>query len=371
MTQEPAAAAPNQAEVTGEAGERMTSRQRTEERERTMLAPWASRSAQTRGRELELGPDDLRTEYQRDRDRILHAKSFRRLAHKTQVFLAPEGDHYRTRLTHTLEVAQISRTVARALMLNEDLTEAIALGHDLGHTPFGHVGEDALTECLARSVGRYPGIPTSFHHHLQSLRVVEVLEYEGKGLNLTWEVRDGIAHHSVSGPEPETAEGCVVRLADKIAYVSHDLDDAERAGVVAVDDVPPQVLEALGRHHGVRLNTMVIDLVANSDEGRVEMSAEVNDAMMALRDFLHGRVYVDSEAKRENPKAIRVLSQLFDYFMDHIDEVPAEYVLDASVAPPVQVSDFISGMTDRYAIGTFMRLFVPRPWAPEHVEDSD
>ena len=335
------------------------------------MAPWAAKSAETRGRERGATEDTLRTDYQRDRDRIIHSKAFRRLAHKTQVFLAPEGDHYRSRLTHTLEVAQISRTIARALRLNEDLTEAIALGHDLGHTPFGHVGEDALTECLSEVEPRFPGIPTAFKHHEQSVRVVEVLEYEGRGLDLTWEVRDGIGHHGLSTPEPGTAEARVVRLADKIAYVSHDLDDAERAGVLAAADVPPDVVAVLGADHTARLNTMVNDLVAHSDEGVIAMSDAVGGAMLDLRRFLNDNVYVDSTAKRENPKAIRVLRELFFYFLDRPAEMPSEHARDESVPLPVRVCDFLSGMTDRYAIGMFETLFIPRPWAPEHVEDSD
>lgn len=348
-----------------------TIRARTEAFERDMLAPWAARSADTKGRVRGARRDDLRTDFQRDRDRIIHSKAFRRLAHKTQVFLAPEGDHYRTRLTHTLEVAQISRTIARALRLNEDLTEAVALGHDLGHTPFGHVGEEALTACLQRVAADHPGTPSEFKHHEQSVRVVEVLEYAGRGLDLTWEVRDGIGHHSLSTDEPATAEARVVRLADKIAYVSHDLDDAERAGVLSRSAVPPDVVAVLGKDHADRLNTMVNDLVANSREGRIDMSDEVGGAMLALRAFLNANVYTDSVAKEENPKAVHVLTELFFYFLEHPGDMPAEHAADESVPMPVRVCDFVSGMTDRYAIGTFERLFIPTPWAPVHVQDAD
>ena len=348
-----------------------TIRARTEAFERDILAPWAARSADTKGRVHGARRDDLRTDFQRDRDRIIHSKAFRRLAHKTQVFLAPEGDHYRTRLTHTLEVAQISRTIARALRLNEDLTEAIALGHDLGHTPFGHVGEDALTDCLGRVAGDFPGTPLEFKHHEQSLRVVEVLEYAGRGLDLTWEVRDGIARHSLSTPEPATAEARVVRLADKIAYVSHDLDDAERAGVLARSAVPAGIVAVLGKDHAARLNTMVVDLVAHSDEGAIAMSDEVGPVMLELRAFLNANVYTDSVAKVENPKAVHVLRELFFHFLERPHEMPAEHAGDESVLLPVRVCDYVSGMTDRYAIGTFQRLFIPTPWAPAHVEDAD
>jgi dGTPase len=348
--------------------ETLTIRGRTEAREREILAPWASCSADTRGRASRVSRDDLRTEYQRDRDRIVHSKAFRRLAYKTQVFLAPEGDHYRTRLTHTLEVSQIARTIARALRLNEDLAEAISLGHDLGHTPFGHVGEDALTAAFAEVADSYPGTPGAFKHHEQSVRVVETLEYEGKGLNLTWEVRDGIARHSLSSELPATAEARVVRLADKIAYVSHDLDDALRAGVIAGDDVPPGVGAVLGPDHAARLNTMVTDLVAHSDDGDISMSPEVEAAMLELRGFLHDNVYVDSAAKRENPKAVSMIRQLFDHFLAEPDEMPAS-PRDRTAPLPVQVADYVSGMTDRFAITTFVDLYVPRSWAHDSAQD--
>lgn len=349
-----------------------TVRARTEAWERQNLAPWACRSSESKGRERPGGrADELRTDFQRDRDRIIHSKAFRRLAHKTQVFLAPEGDHYRTRLTHTLEVAQIARTIARALELNEDLTEAIALGHDLGHTPFGHVGEDALTECLQESAGRFQALPEGFRHHEQSVRVVERLEYAGAGLNLTWEVRDGIGRHSFSTPEPATAEGRVVRVADKIAYVSHDLDDAERAGVLETEDIPAELRAVLGSDHAARLNTMITDLVSASQHGEIRQSERVGGAMMELRRFLFEHVYTRSPAKRENPKAVAVLKALFSYFLEHPEEMPLEHGSEADEPLPVRVCDYISGMTDRYAIGTFERLFVPQPWALHRVEDSD
>ncbi|HEY5506501.1 MAG TPA: deoxyguanosinetriphosphate triphosphohydrolase, partial [Coriobacteriia bacterium] len=282
--------------------------------EHATLCERAAFSDRTRGRERAQELDLYRTEYQRDRDRIIHSKAFRRLMHKTQVFLAPEGDHYRTRLTHTLEVAQIARSIARALRLNEDLTEAIALGHDLGHTPFGHVGEDALSACYDELRERYPQLPDSYHHNVQSLRVVEHLEYEGKGLNLTWEVRDGILNHTGEGV-PATLEGAIVRLADRIAYVNHDIDDAERGGVLEESELPVAATAVLGHTHGARIRTMVQDTIAASDGAdAIRMSPPVWDAMMELRAFLFANVYLSKRAKEEEPKSDGVVRALFRYY---------------------------------------------------------
>jgi dGTPase len=282
----------------------------------------------------------------------VHSKAFRRLKHKTQVFLAPEGDHYRVRLTHTLEVSQIARTVARALRLNEDLTEAIALGHDLGHTPFGHLGEQALTPFLGRP----------FRHNEQSLRIVEFLENDGRGLNLTWEVRDGILHHTWSMPPPSTAEAHVVRFADRIAYVNHDVDDAVRAGVLREDELPTETVEVLGRTHSARIDRLVTDLVECTGDGPdVRLSVDVFRALDALRDFLFERVYLRDEARAEQDKVIGLVRTLFTYFLEHPDEVPEEY----HRAPgdlPTRVADYIAGMTDRFALRTYERLFLPQGW---------
>jgi dGTPase len=337
-------------------------RQEIERAEHDSLSPHAAFSDATRGRVREITADPYRTEYQRDRDRITHSKAFRRLMHKTQVFLAPEGDHYRTRLTHTLEVSQIARSIARALRLNEDLTEAISLGHDLGHTPFGHVGEDALTACYAEIRDRWPSVPDVYHHNVQSLRVIEVLEYEGKGLNLTWEVRDGVLNHTGDG-RPATMEGAIVRVADRIAYVNHDIDDALRAGVLAEADLPADATEVLGRNHGARIRTMVQDMIATSDEqGDIVMSVAVWDAMMALRAFLFERVYLSPRAKIEEPKAFGVVSKLFHYYLKAPEELPTEYQPREPEALAQCVTDYIAGMTDRYAIRDFETRFVPTSW---------
>ncbi len=329
-----------------------TPREVTERIERETLAPHATRAEASKGRERPEPEDPLRTCFQRDRDRIVHSKAFRRLKHKTQVFLAPEGDHYRVRLTHTLEVAQIARTAARALRLNEDLTEAIALGHDLGHTPFGHLGEEALTPFLGRA----------FRHNEQSLRVVDHLENGGRGLNLTWEVRDGILHHPWSTPPPSTPEGQVVRLADRIAYVNHDVDDAVRAGVLSPEELPDEVLEVLGRTHGQRIGTLVTDLVTSSaDAPEVRLSPPVAAALDVLRDFLFERVYLREEARSEQEKAIGVVRALFSYYLEHPGAVPEEY----HRAPgdlPTRIADYIAGMTDRYALRVYEQLFLPQGW---------
>lgn len=330
----------------------LSPRERTERIEHQTLSPRAQFTDASKGREREEPQDPLRTVYQRDRDRIVHAKAFRRLKHKTQVFLAPEGDHYRVRLTHTLDVSQIARTAARALGLNEDLTEAIALGHDLGHTPFGHLGEQALTPFLGRP----------FRHSEQSLRIVEFLENDGEGLNLTWEVRDGIVHHPWSMPPPSTLEAQVVRFADRIAYLNHDLDDAVRAGVLEEGELPAGPLAVLGRTHSERINTLVTDLVTRSDDQEVvRLSPEIFGALDELRDFMFEQVYLRADAREEHEKAVKLIRDLFAYFLEHPDQLPAEY----HRAPgdlPTHVADHIAGMTDRYALRTYERLFLPQGW---------
>jgi dGTPase len=329
-----------------------TARERTEEIERDTLSSHASLASASKGRERAEPQDPLRTCYQRDRDRIVQSKAFRRLKHKTQVFLAPEGDHYRVRLTHTLEVSQIARTAARALRLNEDLTEAIALGHDLGHTPFGHLGEQALTPFLGRP----------FRHNEQSLRIVDHLENDGRGLNLSWEVRDGIVNHTWSMPQPSTAEAQIVRFADRIAYINHDADDAVRAGVLEEGELPPEALEVLGRTHSERINTLVTDLVQQSGAGpEVRLSDDVFRALDVMRDFLFDRVYLRDEARAEQDKAIGLVRTLFAHYLDHPDQVPEEY----HRAPgdlPTRVADYIAGMTDRFALRVYEQLFLPQGW---------
>jgi dGTPase len=327
-------------------------RERTESIERDVLSIHAVLAAESKGRERDEPQDPLRTVFQRDRDRIVHSKAFRRLKHKTQVFLAPEGDHYRVRLTHTLDVSQIARTVARALRLNEDLTEAIALGHDLGHTPFGHLGEQALTPLLGRP----------FRHSEQSLRVVDHLENDGRGLNLAWEVRDGIVHHPWSMPEPSTLEAQIVRFADRIAYINHDVDDAMRAGVLTADELPPEPLAVLGTTHSQRINRLVTDLVVTSqDRSEIALSPAVFDALDAMRDFLFEHVYLRTEARAEQEKAAALLQDLFTHYLEHPGELPPEY----HRAPgdlPTRVADYIAGMTDRFALSTYERLFLPQGW---------
>lgn len=330
--------------------------------EHVTLCHRAAFSDRTRGRVRPLELDPYRTEYQRDRDRIIHSKAFRRLMHKTQVFLSPEGDHYRTRLTHTLEVAQIARSVARALRLNEDLTEAIALGHDLGHTPFGHVGEDAISDCYDELRSQYPGLPDRYHHNVQSLRVVEELEYDGRGLNLTWEVRDGILHHTGDG-EPATLEGGIVRLADRIAYVNHDIDDAVRGGVLLEGELPESATAILGHTHGARIRTMVRDTIANSDDAdRIGMSEPVMAALLELRSFLFENVYLSKRAKEEEPKSEGVVKALFRYYLENGDTLPDEFHPTRPAELPQRVTDYVAGMTDRYAIGRYEDLFVPASW---------
>lgn len=331
----------------------MTPRERQVEIENAMLSPFAQKSAESRGRERPLSPCAIRSEFQRDRDRIIHCKSFRRLKHKTQVFLLPDGDHYRTRLTHTLEVSQIARTIARALRLNEDLVEAIALGHDLGHTPFGHVGENVLNSLL----------PKGFQHNEQSLRIVEVLE-NGEGLNLCWEVRDGILHHKRNG-KPATLEGKVVSFADRIAYLNHDIDDAVRAGVLRESDLPKRCTDCLGKSHGERINSMILDIYETSaDKPFVAMSEETEAAMNELRDFMFARVYTDPVAKREESKAMRMLEMLFTTLVARPELLPEEFARrmpEDGVA--VSAADHIACMTDRYAIASFEALYLPQGWS--------
>ncbi|MGN0779832.1 MAG: deoxyguanosinetriphosphate triphosphohydrolase [Aristaeellaceae bacterium] len=328
----------------------MTIREQLEAEEQERLSPLAAHARDSRGREIPLAPCPLRTDYQRDRDRILHCKAFRRLKFKTQVFLSPEGDHYRTRLTHTLEVAQVARTLARALRLNEDLTEAIALGHDLGHTPFGHIGERSLDELM----------PEGFRHNEQSRRCVEVLENGGAGLNLTWEVRDGILCHS-GRQFPATLEGQCVRRADRIAYLNHDLDDALRGGVLRPFELPSDCLKVLGRTHGERINTMIMDIVENSQgKDRLSMSPLVQEAMDGLREFMFERVYRDSWRAAEEHRCDLLMKQLFHYYSEHPGEMPEEYVLIGYREGTARgVCDFLSGMTDRYAVRTYQQLFIP------------
>ncbi len=327
-------------------------RERIEDLERTTLSPRATRSNETRGRERLEEPHPLRTAFQRDRDRIIHSKAFRRLKHKTQVFIAPEGDHYRVRLTHTLEVSQIARTIARALGLNEDLTEAIALGHDLGHTPFGHLGEEALSPFLA----------TPFRHNEQSLRVVDHLENDGNGLNLTVEVRNGIVNHTWSMPAPFTMEGQVARLADRVAYVNHDIDDAIRAEILSEDALPDDVRATLGPTHSARINTLVSDAVAESEDAdEVRLSQPVADALESLREFMFERVYLRPEANEEQRKAISLVRSLFSHYLDHPDEIPGEYAA-APGDTATRIADYIAGMTDRYALRMYEQLFLPQGW---------
>lgn len=338
-----------------------------EEKERELLSPFATLSTRTRGRAKEERECELRTCFQRDRDRILHSKAFRRLKHKSQVFLSPEGDHYRTRLTHTLEVSQIARTIARALRLNEDLVEAISLGHDLGHTPFGHAGEEALNEI-------HPG---GFKHNEQSLRVVDYLERDGEGLNLTWEVRDGIVKHSkthlaclTASPEdlPATLEGQVVRWADVIAYVNHDIDDALRARVIRFEELPKNAIAVLGETHRERINTMVWDIVVESfDRPEVRMSERVQEATETLRNFLFERVYFGPEQWQEREKAKRLVKHLYEFFAEHPEVLETEYTFARKRQEDLGtvICDFISGMTDRYALYIYRKYFIPSSWPQE------
>ena len=328
----------------------MTIRERTEAREAQYLSRFACPAAASRGRERPEEPCGTRTAFQRDRDRIVHCKAFRRLQGKTQVYIAPEGDHFTTRLTHTLTVAQVARTIARALDLNEDLTEAIALGHDLGHTPFGHIGERSLNQLM----------PEGFRHNEQSRRVVERVENGGNGLNLTWEVRDGIENHS--GPNlPATLEGECVRRADRIAYLNHDLADALRSGVLRDFDVPADCLRVLGRTHSERINTMICDIVRESEgQPHLRMSDPVQAATDGLREFMFDKVYRSEWRASEEERCDHVVRDLFDYYAGHPGELPEDYLLISYREGSLRgVCDFLSGMTDRYAIRLFTQLFVP------------
>ena len=329
----------------------MTIREETQAIERQTLSRYATLSQSTRGRCRPEDEDPIRPCYQRDRDRIIHCKAFRRLKQKTQVFLSPEGDHYRTRLTHTLEVAQIARTIARALRLNEDLTEAIALGHDLGHTPFGHAGERALNRLC----------PGGFTHYRQSLRVVDFLEKDGKGLNLTWEVRNGIVTHT-KGTWAATPEGRIVRLADQIAFVNHDIEDAVRAGVLDAATLPKDCTAVLGQTKSARITTMINSILTHS-EGDVRMGTEEYEAFLALRDFMYTTVYVDKNAKREEQKVDKLIAELYEYYLTHVDRMSNFYVqLAYQEGRERAVTDYISGMSDEFAIRTFEELFVPQKW---------
>ncbi len=333
----------------------MNIREREEQWEKEYLSPYAALSINSRGRDREEEPCDMRTVYQRDRDRILHCKAFRRMKHKTQVFLAPEGDHYRTRLTHTLEVAQIARTIARCLRLNEPLTEAIALGHDIGHTPFGHAGERILNQLT----------PGGFAHYRQSVRIVEVLEKNGEGLNLTWEVRNGIMNHRTTG-HPATLEGDVVRLSDKVAYINHDIDDAIRGKIFREEDIPRRFTDVLGNSVKNRLDLLIRDIIRQSeDRDHICMSPEVEEAMHELRKWMFENVYTNPRAKSEEGKAQNMLTMLWDYYLEHTEEMPAEYIelMQTRNEPKTRVvCDYIAGMTDIYAINKFTELFVPVTW---------
>lgn len=346
----------------------MTIRERLEQLEKQTLAAYAVKSADSRGRTVPEPPDPVRTAFQRDRDRIIHSKAFRRLKHKTQVFLDPEEDHYRTRLTHTLEVAQIARTLSRALRLNEDLTEAIALAHDLGHPPFGHTGEEALDEILRRYV---PDM--RFRHYEQSLRVVEVLEKDGQGLNLTFEVREGIAGHSkgrrdLTVNETEKAnslEAAAVRIADRIAYLNHDLDDAFRAGLLEPHDLPAGLTDFLGDTHSGRIARMVMDVVEQSDnQSEIGISPAMLDAMNEMKEFMFENVYYHPRVRGEREKMSTLLHQLFIHYMENTAELPERFraTSETLTAQAQGVCDYIAGMTDRYALQKYMTIFLPRNW---------
>ncbi len=333
----------------------MTIREQLEEREMQYLSPYATKSRESLGRGREEEECDLRPVFQRDRDRILHSKSFRRLKQKTQVFLLPKGDHYRTRLTHTLEVSQNARTIAKALRLNEDLVEAISLGHDLGHTPFGHAGERALNDIC----------PNGFRHNEQSVRVVEYLEKDGRGLNLTKEVLDGILTHQTAG-KPMTLEGQIVRMSDKIAYVNHDIDDAIRGGILSEADIPPKFRKILGNSTKERLNTITHDVIIHSmDQPEVTMSEEVAEAMKGLRKFMFENVYRNPVAKREESKAVEMVKNLYAYYLEHIEKLPDEYSSRMRLFGDTKeqvICDYIAGMTDNYAVKVFQEIFIPESW---------
>ncbi|MGN0485224.1 MAG: deoxyguanosinetriphosphate triphosphohydrolase [Lachnospiraceae bacterium] len=335
----------------------MTIREQMEQREHEILRPCAAFSDSGRGRQHKEEACDIRPAFQRDRDRILHCKAFRRLKHKTQVFLEPEGDHYRTRLTHTLEVSQTARTIAKALRLNEDLVEAIALGHDLGHTPFGHAGESVLDEVCQMG----------FHHNEQSVRIVECLEKEGQGLNLTWEVRNGILNHQMR-TTPATLEGKIVRFSDKIAYIHHDMDDAIRAQLLSEEDIPKELRNVLGETPQKRMDHMIHDIIITSmDIDDIRMTPEVEQAMLDLRKFMFANVYSNPEAKKEEKKAKALVAELYDYYMQHFEVLPPLYhrFLERGEKKERVVCDYIAGMTDQYAILKYKEIFIPKAWKAE------
>ncbi|MCR4611924.1 MAG: deoxyguanosinetriphosphate triphosphohydrolase [Lachnospiraceae bacterium] len=334
----------------------LTIREQIEQMERENLCSWATLNENSKGRDVDEPQCDIRPLFQRDRDRILHSKAFRRLKNKTQVFLTPKGDHYRTRLSHTLEVSQNARTIAKALRLNEDLVEAIALGHDLGHTPFGHSGERILNE-LCKNVG-------GFEHNVQSIRIVELLEKSGKGLNLTVEVRDGILNHKTS-LMPSTPEGQIVRLSDKIAYVNHDIDDAIRGNLLKESDIPIDIRNTIGRSTKERLDTLIHDVVTQSMANEhICMSDEISEAMFDLRQFMFKHVYTNDVAKAEEKKAHRMLEELFEYYLNNLDSMPEKYnnMINKGVAVERVVCDYIAGMTDQYAISKFDEYYMPKAW---------
>lgn len=331
----------------------MNVRERMEQEEYEFLSPQAQKATETKGRPEPEDDNDVRTCYQRDADRILHSKSFRRLMHKTQVFLSPEGDHYRTRMTHTLEVARIARTICRGLRLNQDLAEAAAYGHDLGHTPFGHAGEKALSSMLDKP----------FRHNEQSLRVVDKLERDGAGLNLTYEVRMGILGHT-GDFIPETLEGQIVRTSDRIAYINHDIDDAMRAGILTNDDIPREISDVLGETHRERINTLVTDMIFHSrGTGELGMTPEIEQTMQALRQFMFERVYKNPVAKGEESKARRILQELYTYYIAHPEALPQDFQPQLTFEGlPRVVCDYIAGMTDKYAMYKYDELFIPTGW---------
>ncbi len=332
----------------------MTIRESLEQWEKEYLSPYASLSINSRGRAKPEPQCDIRPVFQRDRDRIIHCKAFRRLKDKTQVFLTPEGDHYRTRLTHTLEVSQTARTIAKALKMNEDLVEAIALGHDLGHTPFGHAGERALNRVC----------PLGFEHSEQSVRTVDRLEKNGRGLNLTFEVRDGILNHQTIG-KPHTLEGQIVRLSDKIAYIHHDMDDAVRGGILRESDVPKEIREVLGSSPGDRLDHFIHDIVtASMDRNEIRMSAPVAEAMTKIRQFMFDRVYTNPKAKSEEAKAEVLMETLYKHYLKHVDDLPEEFINLLSEGEPRErvVCDYVGAMSDRFAIAVYEEIYIPKSW---------
>ncbi|MGI5979041.1 MAG: deoxyguanosinetriphosphate triphosphohydrolase [Oscillospiraceae bacterium] len=329
-----------------------TPRELREETEKILVSDRGVRAADSKGRAKPEEPDEIRTCFQRDVDRITYCKSFRRLKHKTQVFLQPEGDHYRTRLTHTLEVTRIARTLSRSLMLNEDLTEAIGLGHDLGHTPFGHAGERALNELL----------PGGFRHYEQSLRVVDRLEKNGRGLNLCYETRIGILDHTTGGPE-DTLEATAVRLADRIAYINHDVDDAMRAGIITETDLPPIVTERIGQKHSARINSIILDILMHSQEGALQMSPDMAEAVETFHEFLYEYVYRNPKAKGEEAKVSGILSGIWEWYLKDLSRLPPRFQRIAEEEGAERaVCDYVAGMTDDYAVYQFSSIFIPKAW---------